>query len=711
MTAPDDGRAKARAGKMTSWLYVLIAWMAVLGLAPRAFSQARYLQTYREPKWFTFRISEVSAGVYAEGVYDESNFKNSGTTVTHEHIFVGPSIGFNAAGSVYHPNLLTYAINTEGAFGWNRDSFSSTGSSSSRNELDYLGRFGASVNLLENKPFHSTLFADYDHTFRDNDFFSRVTVDSWRYGARAGFQQGPWVVTADYSHRDETSTSPFLVSDIISVTNVISGTNVVTVRTNRHSLDQNTISHEDTVTAGLRHERDSGGTTFNYGWDRYTRVDVGRVGIGSDHSFSLADNERFGPLDIYKLNSSASYFRRDSSAEASDEVLANLTFSAEHRPKLNSFYDLNYDHFTTGDFVSDAYSGQAVLQHQLYDSLTSSLIVRAAEFETSDAKSSTSTRRYGGGFAENYTKHISDDTRLRISNSLLVDHTDQEVDTQNVVAIRNERHNFSEAGGPPNSFSLLLPNVVTSTIIVTDDQNNQPAYLENFDYRVVQNGSLTFIERLTGSRIGTNQVVLVDYDAQPSPSGSYSTISESFEVRLELWQNLVGIYGRVNLSLNDAAADLRVQSVNAYTIGSDLNYKWLRAGAEYVIYNSSISDYQSARLFQSLNFRPDEASTLGFEFSEVWLNYVTAHRQEEDFQFITRYHRALTHRLGLNADAGVSLRRGNGVDQILAAVRPSIKYVIGKTSIDAGYDYEYELFLNSEERQKHMFFFRLKRYF
>jgi hypothetical protein len=689
----------------------LLVFVTLLAFAPRAAAQARYIPVYTEPKWFTFRISEVSAGVYAEGVSDESSFKNSGSTVSHEHIFLGPSLGFNASGSIYHPNLLTYAINSEGAFGWNHDTFNSTGTSFSRNELDYLGRFSASADLLENKPFRATLFANYDHTFRDNDFFSRVTVDSWRYGERASFQVGAFRFSVDYSHRDETSTSPFPVINVASVTNIVSGTNVVTLRTNQSTLDQQTISHEDTVTAGVRNERASGGTDLNYSWDRYTRVDVGRLGEGNDHAISLADNERFGPLDIYKLNSSASYYRRDSSAEASDEVMANLNFSAEHRPKLTSFYELNYDHFSTGGFTSDAYSGQAALQHQLYDSLISTLILRGADFETSDSATTTSIRRYGGGFSESYIKRVSDDNRLRISNTLLVEHTDQEIATQNLVAIKNERHTFSQGGGPPDSFSLNLPNAISSTIIVTDDQNSQPAYLENFDYRVMQNGSITFIERLTGSRIGTNQVVLVDYDAQPSPSGSYSTLSESFEVRLELWQNLVGIYGRVNLSLNDAAADLRVQNVNAYTIGSDLNYKWLRAGAEYQIYNSTISDYQSARVFQSLTFRPDEASTLGLDFSEVWINYVSAHRQEEDFQFITRYHRGLTHRLGLNTDAGVSMRRGNGVDQILAAVRPSIKYVIGKTTIDAGYDYEYELYLNSEERQKHMFFFRLKRYF
>jgi hypothetical protein len=225
------------------------------------------------------------------------------------------------------------------------------------------------------------------------------------------------------------------------------------------------------------------------------------------------------------------------------------------------------------------------------------------------------------------------------------------------------------------------------------------------------NGSRTVIERLIGSRIGTNAVVHVSYSAAGSPSGSYQTIGEGAEIRFELWQNLAGIYARVNLSLNNAPKDLRVQEVTSYTFGTDLTWQWLRAGAEYIIYDSTQSKYRSARFFQSLTWRPDPESTLGIDFTEAWIDYVNANRQEENFQAITRYHRALTHRLGFDIDAGVSYRNGEGVNQLLATVRPAIKYTLGKLTLDAGYNYEYELFLNSEERQKHMFFLRMKRFF
>jgi hypothetical protein len=664
-------------------------------LGGRAFGQALYLPHYQEPKPFEIQLSQASVGAYAEGTFDESSFHNSGITVSHEHIFVGPAAGFALNGSIYHPNFLTYALNVDGAFGWTRDEFSSSSfKAAPRDEADYLGSFGFSADLLSGKPYHATAFVNHDHTLRDNDFFTRVTVDSWRYGARAGWRRGPWDLSLDYYHRDEESSSVFPLSP-----------------QNPAAFNQKTETHDDVLTFGARNEREHGGTSLNYSWDHYSRTDAGRLGVGNDQSVSLGDSERFGPLERYKLNTTVSYFRRDSTSEASDEFLTDASLNVEHAPKLNSFYTFDYDQFELADFHSDSFSGQAGLQHQLYESLFSTVYAHGSDFSTSSADNTTDIQRFGAGFSEAYTKHLGEEHRLRISNSLLVDHTDHEASGSQLVPVRDESHTFAEGGGIGDSFTLNLPDVVQSSIVVTDDHDTQPPFIADFDYRVVENGARTVIERITGSRIGTNSVVHVSYTATRSPSGSYETLTDGAEIRLELWKNLVGIYGRINLSLNNAPPDLRVQEVTAYTLGTDLTWRWLRAGGEYIIYDSTQSDYRSARFFQSITWRPDAESTVGMDFTECWIDYINAHRQEENFQAITRFHRALTHHLGFDADAGVSYRKGNGVDQVLATVRPSIKYALGKLTLDAGYDYEYELFLNSEERQKHMFFLRLKRFF
>lgn len=672
-----------------------VVLFVVFMLGGQAFGQALYMPRYQEPRLFVFQLSQASVGVYAEGTFDESSFHDSGLTVSHEHIFVGPSLGFAANGSIFHPSFLTYVLNADGAFGWTHDEFNSSGfKSTPRDEAEYLGSFGFSMDLLSGKPYHATAFVNHDHTLRDNDFFTRVTVDSWRYGAGAGWRLGRWDLSLDYYHRDEEDSSVFPVSP-----------------QNPAPFNQNTVTHDDVLTFAARNERERGGTSLNYSWDQYTRTDAGRLGVGEDQSVSLGDNERFGSLDRYKLNTTASYFRRDATSEANDEFLADASLNVEHTSRLNSFYTFDFDRFSLADFHSDSFNGQAGLQHQLYESLFSTLFVHGSDFSTTASDSSTDTLRYGAGFSETYTKHLSEEHRLRISNSLLVDYTDQETSGSQVILIRDEHHTFSEGGGIGDSFTLNLSDVVQSSIIVTDDHDTQPAFIPDFDYRVVQNGVRTVLERITGSRIGTNSVVHVSYSAARSASGSYETLTDGAEIRLELWKNLVGIYARINLSLNNAPVDLRVQEVTSYTFGSDFNWRWLSVGAEYIIYDSTQSDYRSARFFQSLAWRPDPDSTVGMDFSEAWIDYINAQRQEENFQAITRYHRSLTQHLGFDADAGISYRKGNGVDQVLATVRPSIRYALGKLTLDAGYDYEYELFLNSEERQKHMFFLRVKRFF
>src|SRR5205807_2376813 len=108
---------------------------------------------------------------------------------------------------------------------------------------------------------------------------------------------------------------------------------------------------------------------------------------------------------------------------------------------LKNYDDFDYDHFQTGSFKSDNYAGQASLQHQLYESLISTLTLRAADYEASDTNSSGYTRRFGAGFSEIYTKHITDSSRLQLNNSLFVEHTDQ----QTIGTIENERHTFSES--------------------------------------------------------------------------------------------------------------------------------------------------------------------------------------------------------------------------------------------------------------------------
>lgn len=664
----------------------------------------------QEPQWVRLRITEVSAGAYAEGDYQETKFRNTDTTATHERLFVGPLVGLNLDGSLYHPNFFRFQANGEGSAGWGYEYLRSGGETVKRDELEWLGRFNSSAQILAGKPVSGSLFANYDHTYRDYDFFSRVIVNSWRYGGRVAYQEGPWNIAASYSRRDEDVLGrSYNVTNVAPV--VVNGTNTGAFSTNVVRYDGRTRAHEDVVGFDVRHERDSGGTTFNYTLNQYSREDFGVSGEGTDHSLSLGDNERFGSTGQHSLYATTSYLHRENEVEPSDEITASLNLELEHRPEtLWSRYSLNYDRYETGDFTSDNYLGRAELEHRLYQSLTSTLILEGAQSDLSDFGTSASTRRFGGGFQESYVKMLSSSHRLRLDNYFMVMHveTDQE---GGIIGIRNERHAFpAGVGGVLQPIFLSRPYVRQFSIVVWDAARLRQ-FIRGVHYTVRQNGSLTQIVPIPGAGIPIDRVVSIDYDADPSPSGSYETINDTFQIRFDLFNNFWGLYGRVNWLGSNARSDLRVQDLLSFTFGTDVSWRWLRAGAEHEIYDSTFSSYSSSRLFQSVSLDLDERSTLGADFSQTWTEYTDADREEQTYTFISRYRHAFSRALSLNLEGGVMFRRGEGVDQDLATARPGLEWVFGRTTLRAEYNFEYNLFLNTEERYRHMFFVRCRRVF
>ncbi|HRT09869.1 MAG TPA: hypothetical protein P5233_15925, partial [Candidatus Paceibacterota bacterium] len=344
------------------WLFLL--WVAA-GASPCAFAQARYQPRYIEPQWFTFRLSEVSAGVYAEGNYQQTRVENSGATVSYQRLFAGPSLSLNANGSVYHPNLLQYFLRTDGAFGYSEYKVRS-GASTTTREWQYLGSFSTELLFLADKPFNASAFASYDHSYRDNDFFTRTLVESWRYGGRLVWDHEPWLFTAGYQHRGENGSSRYPINQVVLVPVWIGGTPVFVPQTNTVDVTQETVIDEDNANLELRHRRDRGDSLLSYSLNHYSRADGPSLSDGTDHAVSIGDSERFGAADQYRLHASASMVKRDTTFETSDEYIGNLGFSAEHRPNLRSQYDLTYDHFETGAFTSDNFNGQGTLSHQLY---------------------------------------------------------------------------------------------------------------------------------------------------------------------------------------------------------------------------------------------------------------------------------------------------------------------------------------------------------
>jgi hypothetical protein len=678
--------------RVRRWL-TLIALVAALSPAS---AQLRSRQI-AEPQALRLHIIESYTGFYIEGIHEETDFGSSGSSVSYDRIFMGPLFGLKASGSIYHPNLLTFTLSGEASPGYSEEKTRSA-VSITRSEFRVLGNYLANSIFLGNKPYRTSVYISENYSYRDYDFFNRVEVDTLRYGATTGYRAGPVPFTINLWRRNEET---FGLADSSSI-------------------------RETGLTFDAQNDRAFGRTTFNYTFNDYTRHDFAAEAGGTDHSFGFNDSETFGRRKNIQLNTSAGYSMREYTESPSDDVNAAANLSVEHRPWLSSFYDSSYYHSSSdssvGSAESDNLNGGASLRHQLYESLTSTLRLQGLGFSSSatsvdtngvSTTSQSDTLRFGGGITEQYTKRLGQASRLTALGSFLYERTDQQNTGGTLIQV-DESHSFpsgSGSGGPIDTFFLNLPFVDETSIVITDDQNTLPPYHEGIDYTVSRNGFLTLIRRTGTSTIPLGTTVLVDYRAEASPSGQYDTLTGLFQVRIDFWDGLLGIYGRLNSVQNHGSPNLIVQDINSFAFGADVNWRWLHAGAEYELYDSTFSSYRTMRLFESLAFKPDDVSTLNFDFVQSYTEYLDANRDEQNYSFISRYRRRMTRHLGMDVEGGVSMRIGEGVDQTLAALRPGMEFRMGQLTIKAGYDFEYAKFLGSEERVKHLVSIRARRSF
>ena len=644
-------------------------------------AQAQILPVSEEPRWLTFRLNQAATGVYAEGYEETARFGNSGT-VRQTRWFVGPLVGLDFSGSVYHPNLFTYQVAVDGSMGWSKQEFTGP-NPHTENQFGYLGSFLGNAQLFDHKALNGNLFTSYAHTYQDYDFFNRVYLDTTRYGGGLRYVEGPWVASASVWREIQDATGY--------------GTPTKTDRT--------------VATLDANNNRATGSSGLNYTFSRYTIDNFGTVGYGEDHTVGLVDSENFGEHQQYHSLVNLSYNHLANFTEPSDFYNAAVNLYADHSDTLKSRLALNYQRNSFDGDNTDNFYGNAAVQHRLYNSLVSELGIQGYRTTSSAGLNGQEVLQAGGGPGFTYTKQLDGTGTLTIYETMLLLHTDVH-STGGILPANDEPHTFgtSANGAPPNSIFLNQPNVIVSTIVVTDTSHQPPqGFVLGIDYIVIPNGQLTIIQRRTGSTMPTS--VLVSYSFDASPSGAYDTINNACGIRVDLFKNLWSVYGRFNTVHNYGSEFLLVQNLDDFVGGTELSWHYLRAGVEYEVYESNLSPFRATRLFQSFTFQPDEYSTLSFNLNETFARYEMPSRTQDFYSFITRYNRSLTRHVGLTLEAGVTQTSGEDVDQTLAVIRPTVQYTSGKFTASMGYDFGYDEYLNTEKRVRNMGYLRLRREF
>ena len=624
-------------------------------------------------RMFSLKLYESSLEMKVENQREQRSLRD--ISLQRDYFFAEQSVGLVLRGSVYHPNLLEFRLQPQFGISYQRVTLDPPGAT--RQTTRALQRYHLDASVLKEKAYATTLFADRDTTFRDFDFFNRARVDSLRYGGSTGYRAGRLPVTASYLHSEEKV---------------------------RGGLLRDLQNSDENLTIDASHTRGKiGRTNFSYQVNRYHRSESGGVTTsGTNHSASLFDSENWGKDRRAELQSSAFYNRLDDRTRSARSLAVMENLSLEHAHRLTSSLHYAFNQRRAGVVDNDAHDGSAALTHQLYESLTSRLQLQGVRLNSHSPESTFGSSRWGLGLDENYTKRLGAWGRLNLGGNIRLDQERRESTGQwHVVA--EESHTLSDG---ITSF-LRQPNVQTVST-VTDLLGR--VFAETLDYVLIGQGALTEIRRVPGGLIPNGGTVLVNYTAATPPAGGFTTLGRSLQVRLELFDRLFAVYGRINLIENSGEKFLVLQNVNDRVAGTELQWKWLQAGAEYQDFQSNLTSYRSQRLFQTLAFEYKQDTTLALDFNQSLIHYVDAGLTRRNYSVICRYRTRPFSFLVYSLEGGVRRETGRGFNQYLTTVRSTLEFDYGQLAVNLGYEYEKESYL-ADRHQKHYFFMRAKRKF
>ena len=628
-----------------------------------------------EPQFLKLQFESPVLLFEGEQKKETRDSPNGGDRFDEEVLSLKPSAEITARGSVYHPNFMDFYVRVQE--GLDREKVKNDGGSGlDSSGTSLLQSYEANALFLREKPGAFQLSADKTMGRREYDFFSTVTVDSQRYGARGGYNAGPVPFTVAASHLDET------VDD---------------------SIRPSTLA-ENTATFDARNVRSRNQVTdLNYTYDRFTRRDgPDFVQNGTENEVRLSDAEVFGRRDQLTLNSSLLYYDLASSAGPSRTLAGQEWLVDKMREDLQGTYRYSFEQRRADGGENDTQRASAGLQHQLYESLTSSAEVHGEDDTIKDSSDTLDSRIYGVSLGEDYTKRLSTWGRLSAGYHVRIDRERHEA-AGGAISIIDEPHTLTDG-----TVTFLNYSSVNIASIRVKDSDGARIYLPNDDYVIIPLGNRVQIQRLLGGVIPNGATVRVDYTAISPAAASYTTVADLASMRLDFLDGLLGLYsryGRQHYRGDGAPAD---QEYDDAVVGADSSWRGLRCGAEYESYDSPQTPYDAVRLYEDLLVQPGAGASMDLDLSQTRIRFPDEDRTHDLYRFIARYRQQLVASLALSLEGGREIERGSGYDRRLTTVRSQLDFTMGQLMLALSYDLQDETYLG-DSRQRRVLYLKAKR--
>lgn len=488
-------------------------------------------------------------------------------------------------GWVYHPALMIFSVGLNPEFK-QQDINVNTGTARD-DDATFLGYF-LDTTLLQRKPYTVNLYASQDRSDFSNSLAPDSATESSIYRGQLSLKYQPLPTTITLESKDRMTESFFLTREKSEKLRIDSKHKTLMTKTRLEAeiLDRN---------RNIRGTEISGERKFMY----------------------LSNHYRFGEKN--SLSSGLRFTDNTSGAVDSETAFISSQLSVHNTENLKTHYQVRIEDRDEGGFTSTKKFAAARLTHQLYENLTTVLNGDVDNNEFTEG----SLDAYGAGIDLRYARKIPWG-KLNIN----LGHRERIEDDQRQLAfaeVRDESHVLTGT-----DLVLLANGAIDVSSIVVTDLGGLP-YAINTDYIVTAVGNSVFISRNSVGGITDGDEVLVDYSFQADPPAKIETVTDTFDVYLDLW-TMLRFYYQQNQSSEKFISGIEPSELTDDTVqrtGVEFNWKWSTTKIETEDRDTTRTPTKRFRVSERLTFRPKRNISFGFMADYNKLELIDTDEQSE----------------------------------------------------------------------------------
>lgn len=482
-------------------------------------------------------ITDVEGFLALRYYYDEQEISNLGNVQQYD---IRPTyqqeLTLNTEGYIYHPNFISMDLG--GSLLFDQSEFESDQGNNSADEE--LVSFNARLDFLKKKPYPFSIYYDKQNPSVSTGLAGRFIQENIKYGFDFALLNPITPVQITIKAFRETSDGE--------------GFDQIIDEKREQSLVKFYYPYGDGSHVQLTHQQNF--LDSRSGSPGATIIEQ----LVTTTSTNVDTKNRFGSRNNIHLTTNVSNRERDQYPVQSElTVSPNLTVN--HSESLDSYYKIYYSDSVIDDIESEKNQVVAGVSSH-HDDYSAGLNVRTEEIEATGLSYDNTSLNYN---VSNKIKFELSEVKLNYKGNYEI--RNQSADSQNgLFKVFGEEHTLE--GTTP--VDLLRANIVESSIEVWNESRTQPFDVD-VDYRVIQIGDQTQIQRLIGGSILDGQVVVVDYDYRTGGTFGYDITGHNVDATWSIFRryDVYVRYRNTEQDLREGSPDnIKLNSTESTTYGA-----------------------------------------------------------------------------------------------------------------------------------------------